>query len=81
MRNKSPFSVIFFLFLCFLLAVFILPIRNKCGFVELYDERSIRHHVKRSRDLLSLSNLHASLSSSLALQHEAGQQKTSGLFA
>ncbi|KAJ4753110.1 hypothetical protein LUZ62_087515 [Rhynchospora pubera] len=44
---------------------------------KLYDERSIRHHVKRSRDLLSLSNLHVSLSSSLALQHEAGQQKNS----
>ncbi|XP_078166356.1 tetratricopeptide repeat (TPR)-containing protein isoform X2 [Carex rostrata] len=42
---------------------------------KLYDERSIRHHVKRSRDLLSLSNLHVSLSSSLALHHEADSGK------
>jgi hypothetical protein len=75
-RNKSPFPWSFFL--CFLLRV---SICNKCCFVELYDERSIRHHVKRSRELLSLSNLHVSLSSSLALQHEAGQQKTSGLYS
>lgn len=37
----------------------------------LYDDRSIRAHVHRSRELLSLSTLHSSLSTSLALQHEA----------
>lgn len=40
-----------------------------------YDDRSIRAHVHRTRELLSLSNLHASLSTSLALQNEAAQNK------
>ncbi|KAL3516547.1 hypothetical protein ACH5RR_023449 [Cinchona calisaya] len=39
----------------------------------LYDDRSIRTHVHRTRELLSLSTLHSSLSTSLALQHEMGQ--------
>nr|GLL40869.1 clustered mitochondria protein-like [Ipomoea trifida] len=39
----------------------------------LYDDRSIRAHVYRTRELLSLSSLHSSLSTSLALQHETGQ--------
>lgn len=37
----------------------------------LYDDRSVRAHVHRTRELLSLSTLHASLSTSLALQHDA----------
>ncbi|KAF1881257.1 hypothetical protein Lal_00023293 [Lupinus albus] len=41
----------------------------------LYDDRSIRAHVLRTRELLSLSNLHASLSTSLALQNETAQDK------
>ncbi|TYI69833.1 hypothetical protein E1A91_D08G182300v1 [Gossypium mustelinum] len=41
----------------------------------LYDDRSIRAHVHRTRDLLSLSTLHASLSTSLALQYENAQSK------
>ncbi|XP_045807378.1 clustered mitochondria protein-like isoform X3 [Trifolium pratense] len=40
-----------------------------------YDDRSIRAHVHRTRELLSLSNLHASLSTSLALQNEIAQNK------
>ncbi|KAJ0038996.1 hypothetical protein Pint_24071 [Pistacia integerrima] len=43
----------------------------------LYDDRSIRAHVHRTRDLLSLSTLHASLSTSLALQYDLSQKKTS----
>ncbi|KAF4386076.1 hypothetical protein F8388_016328, partial [Cannabis sativa] len=43
----------------------------------LYDDRSVRAHVYRTRELLSLSSLHASLSTSLALQHETTQNKTS----
>ncbi|KAK4797948.1 hypothetical protein SAY86_030274 [Trapa natans] len=43
----------------------------------LYDERSIRVHVRRTRDLLSLLTHHASLSTSLALQHEIVQKKGS----
>ncbi|XP_052211359.1 clustered mitochondria protein [Diospyros lotus] len=39
----------------------------------LYDDRSIRAHVHRTRELLSLSTLHSSLSTSLALQHETGK--------
>ncbi|GAB4832619.1 hypothetical protein Ancab_006637 [Ancistrocladus abbreviatus] len=35
-----------------------------------YDDRSMRAHVHRTRELLSLSTLHSSLSTSLALQHE-----------
>lgn len=45
-------------------------------FGALYDDRSIRSHVRRSRDLISLSNLHTSLSTSLALQNEPSQQKS-----
>ncbi|XP_077210396.1 clustered mitochondria protein-like isoform X2 [Tasmannia lanceolata] len=44
--------------------------------MALYDDRSIRSHVRRARELLSLSSLHASLSTSLALQHETMQQTT-----
>ncbi|KAK7401524.1 hypothetical protein VNO78_13070 [Psophocarpus tetragonolobus] len=40
-----------------------------------YDDRSIRAHVHRTRELLSLSNLHASISTSLALQNEVAQNK------
>ncbi|KAJ6385363.1 hypothetical protein OIU77_028523 [Salix suchowensis] len=43
-----------------------------------YDERSIRAHVHRSRELLSLSTLHASLSTSLALEYEKTQNKALG---
>ncbi|PKA56552.1 Clustered mitochondria protein [Apostasia shenzhenica] len=46
----------------------------------LYDDRSIRSHVRRSRELLSLSNLHTSLSTSLALQHEPPHQKSGDLI-
>ncbi|XP_042511663.1 clustered mitochondria protein [Macadamia integrifolia] len=41
-----------------------------------YDDRSIRAHVHRARELLSLSTLHSSLSTSLALQHETEQNTT-----
>ncbi|GMI95762.1 FRIENDLY MITOCHONDRIA, non responding to oxylipins 38 [Hibiscus trionum] len=41
----------------------------------LYDDRSIRAHVHRTRDLISLSTLHASLSTSLALHYESAQSK------
>ncbi|KAJ8640877.1 hypothetical protein MRB53_017571 [Persea americana] len=44
----------------------------------LYDDRSIRSHVRRARELLSLSTLHASLSTSLALQHEKAQERAPG---
>ncbi|KAJ4850623.1 hypothetical protein Tsubulata_022193 [Turnera subulata] len=43
-----------------------------------YDDRSIRAHVHRTRELLSLSTLHASLSTSLALEYETAQNKGSG---
>ncbi|XP_042047208.1 clustered mitochondria protein-like [Salvia splendens] len=39
----------------------------------LYDDRSIRAHVHRTRELLSLLTMHSSLSTTLALQHETGQ--------
>ncbi|KAH9621361.1 hypothetical protein KSS87_005683 [Heliosperma pusillum] len=35
-----------------------------------YDDRSVRFHVHRTRELLSASTLHASVSTSLALEHE-----------
>ncbi|XP_065871824.1 clustered mitochondria protein isoform X2 [Euphorbia lathyris] len=40
-----------------------------------YDDRSMRAHVHRTRELLSLSTLHASLSTSLALEYEIAQNK------
>ncbi|KAI4323379.1 hypothetical protein L6164_022991 [Bauhinia variegata] len=43
----------------------------------LYDDRSIRAHVHRTRELLSLSTLHASLSTSLALQNESQNKAAS----
>ncbi|KAJ6964710.1 clustered mitochondria protein-like [Populus alba x Populus x berolinensis] len=43
-----------------------------------YDDRSIRAHVHRTRELLSLSTLHASLSTSLALEYETTQNKAPG---
>ncbi|KAM7266178.1 hypothetical protein ACFE04_004075 [Oxalis oulophora] len=39
-----------------------------------YDDVSIRAHVHRTRDLLSLSNLHTSLSTVLALKYETAQK-------
>ncbi|XP_075474127.1 clustered mitochondria protein isoform X4 [Primulina tabacum] len=39
----------------------------------LYDDRSVRAHVHRTRELISLSTLHSSLSTTLALQHEIGK--------
>ncbi|KAH6812998.1 tetratricopeptide repeat protein [Perilla frutescens var. frutescens] len=39
----------------------------------LYDDRSIRAHVHRTRELLSLLTLHSSLSTTLALQHETSR--------
>ncbi|KAL5709003.1 hypothetical protein ACHQM5_009639 [Ranunculus cassubicifolius] len=41
-----------------------------------YDDRSIRAHILRTRELLSTSAVHASLSTSLALQHEASRNTT-----
>ncbi|WOL12357.1 clustered mitochondria protein-like [Canna indica] len=38
--------------------------------MTLYDDRSIRFHIFRARELLSLSTLQSSLSTLLALQHE-----------
>ncbi|KAI5603810.1 hypothetical protein BDE02_01G243800 [Populus trichocarpa] len=43
-----------------------------------YDDRSIRAHVHHTRELLSLSTLHASLSTSLALEYETAQNKAPG---
>ncbi|EEF49189.1 clustered mitochondria protein [Ricinus communis] len=40
-----------------------------------YDDRSVRAHVHRTRELLSLSTLHSSLSTSLALEYETAQTK------
>ncbi|PIN14395.1 putative protein CLU1/cluA/TIF31 [Handroanthus impetiginosus] len=42
----------------------------------LYDDRSIRAHVHRTRELLSLS-WHSSLSTALALQHETSRNASS----
>ncbi|KAL8500745.1 hypothetical protein ACS0TY_020362 [Phlomoides rotata] len=58
-------------------------ITNGNCFIEmnaaLYDDRSIRAHVHRTRDLLSLSTLHSSLSTILALQHETGKNASANL--
>ncbi|KAK4397059.1 Clustered mitochondria protein [Sesamum angolense] len=47
----------------------------------LYDDRSIRAHVHRTRELLSLLTLHSSLSTTLALQHETGRDASANLDA
>lgn len=44
-----------------------------------YDDRSIRAHVHRTRELLSLSASHSSLSTMLALQHETGQNASANV--
>ncbi|XP_061337567.1 clustered mitochondria protein-like [Gastrolobium bilobum] len=41
----------------------------------LYDDRTMRAHVHHTRELLSLSDLHASLSTSLAPPNEVAQNK------
>jgi hypothetical protein len=51
---------------------------NNVSFSATYDERSIRSHLRRVRELLSLSSLHVSLSTSLALQQESAQAKKAG---
>jgi hypothetical protein len=51
---------------------------NNVSFSATYDERSIRSHLRRVRELLSLSSLHVSLSTSLALQQESAQAKNAG---
>lgn len=47
----------------------------KIVFVALYDDSSIRSHLHHTRELLSLSNIHASLSTSLALKNETARNK------
>ncbi|CAM6110974.1 unnamed protein product [Calypogeia fissa] len=39
----------------------------------IYDDRSVRSHVRRTRDLLSTETLHSSLSTALATEYEAKQ--------
>ncbi|KAL0308653.1 UNVERIFIED_CONTAM: Clustered mitochondria protein [Sesamum radiatum] len=60
-----------------------LPFGNGCwiSFAALYDDRSMRAHVHRTRELLSLSTLHSSLSTTLALQHETGRDASASLDA
>jgi hypothetical protein len=66
------------------LHLFCYPVRVWFDGVEInvlsgiYDERSIRSHLRRVRELLSLSSLHVSLSTSLALQQESAQEKSAG---
>ncbi|KAL3622462.1 hypothetical protein CASFOL_033873 [Castilleja foliolosa] len=43
---------------------------------SLYDDRSIRAHVYRTRELLSPATSHSSLSTVLALQHETGKKSS-----
>ncbi|KAG6557739.1 hypothetical protein Mapa_000505 [Marchantia paleacea] len=39
----------------------------------LYDDRSVRSHVRRTRELISTDNLHSSLSTALATEYEEKQ--------
>lgn len=39
----------------------------------LYDDRMVRSHVRRTRDLISTSSIHSSLSTALAMEYEAKQ--------
>ena len=44
-------------------------------FAALYDDRFIRVHVRHTKELLSLSNPNASLSTSLSRQNDKEQDK------
>lgn len=46
----------------------------------VYDDRSVRSHVRRTRDLLSMENMHASLSTTFATEYEAKQDASGGSF-
>ncbi|XP_057872432.2 clustered mitochondria protein [Cryptomeria japonica] len=43
-----------------------------------YDDRSVRSHVRRVRDLISISTLHSSLSTTFAMEYEATRSTSGG---
>lgn len=46
----------------------------------LYDDRMVRSHVRRTRDLISTASIHSSLSTALAMEYEAKQAGAEGGF-
>jgi hypothetical protein len=44
----------------------------------MYDDRSVRSHVRRARDLISTASVHSSLSTALASEYEAKQADATG---
>ena len=46
----------------------------------LYDDRVVRSHVRRTRDLISTASIHSSLSTALAMEYEAKQAGAAGGF-
>ncbi|CAK9881826.1 unnamed protein product [Sphagnum jensenii] len=44
----------------------------------MYDDRSVRSHVRRARDLISTASIHSSLSTALASEYEAKQADATG---
>ncbi|KAH7444315.1 hypothetical protein KP509_02G073000 [Ceratopteris richardii] len=44
----------------------------------VYDDRSVRTHVRRTRELLSTSSIHSSFSTALAMENEAKNKADSG---
>lgn len=49
-----------------------------CVCVALYDDRMVRSHVRRTRDLISTALIHSSLSTALAVEYEAKQAGSAG---
>ncbi|KAH9555476.1 hypothetical protein CY35_08G115300 [Sphagnum magellanicum] len=44
----------------------------------MYDDRSVRSHVRRARDLISTASIHSSLSTALASEYETKQADATG---
>ena len=49
-------------------------------YAALYDDRSVRSHVRRIRDLVSTPSLHSSLSTTFAMEYEANQHTPGGML-
>jgi protein TIF31 len=61
--------------LCISLHTWLLNIIHVAAF---YDDRSIRNHLRRTRDLLSSTNIHSSLSTTLAMENDSKKNSGTG---
>lgn len=49
-----------------------------CECAAMYDDRMVRSHVRRTRDLISTALIHSSLSTALAVEYETKQAGSAG---